>query len=130
MTISTEEKITFKGRQYHGAKEIGVLKRAYSFAQNPNEIIERFVVHLYASPAPEPRGTYSTVLPISSQKYRNENPDCSRRSGFEIVNGGIKVFDDLGCEHLIGCSASLAGGLASELTAWGLVERSNADRRQ
>lgn len=87
MSFATEMKITFKNHDYFGAKEIG-------FTEDGT-----FVLYLYTTPPPEPRGTCFFSIPISPLFYRkttNTTKTAVRDNGSAII-----IFDDWGSGHSI-----------------------------
>lgn len=87
MSFATEMKITFKNHDYFGAKEIGLTEYG------------NFVLYLYTTPPPEPRGTHFFSIPISPLFYRktiNTTRTAVRDNGSEI-----RIFDDWGSGYSI-----------------------------
>lgn len=121
MSISTDETIHWKGRDYYGAKELGVFKKKYAFAADPTEIHEGFAVSLFTTPISDDgcRGSYHAFPPISSQSYRKSHPT---QAGFALDQDGIAIFCDHGVSHHIRCSPFIASQLAEECVEWGLPD--------
>ena len=123
MSFSTDETIEWKGRSYYGASRIGVVKRTYAHANDPNEIHESFVIDLNTTPTTEGKhqGQYLTVIPISSQGFREQHR-CWK-SGYALVPTGIAIYCDYGNLYFIGCCMEVAEKIADECREWGLKEK-------
>lgn len=102
MTVEVDEPLKFNGRAYPGIRRIG-------FTVDGN-----FIVDLWSTPAPEPRGGYFTCLPISPLAYRNE-----RKTGASVADFGshISIADDWGSTYIIEAGRQILDALLIECEA-------------
>lgn len=82
MSIATDKPVRFEGREYFGAKRIG-------FEEHGS-----FILDLFTTPPPEPRGGYFTVLPISPKHYRQTVHKT--QAGYRDDSDSLVVFCDWG----------------------------------
>ena len=103
MAIKTENTIWFDGHEYFGAEKIGFTEDFH------------FVVDLYTTPLPAPRGGYFTCLPISPVSYRR----TQRKTKTAVRDDGdsITVFDDWGNGHTINSEREVLDLLLAECEA-------------
>ena len=99
MTISTESNIAIDGEKFLGAKKIGFTDDG------------AFVMDLFTTPPPMPRGSYFTVIPISSSSYRE-----IRNTGTFVVDNGeyITIYDDWGKPTTINTDRDVLDALLKE----------------
>jgi hypothetical protein len=84
--ITCDTPLYLDGDLYLGARKIGFTEDG------------KFLVDLFTTPPPNPRGSMVTVFAISSRNYREKYRTKARACR---TNDGIAVFDDIGRMHLI-----------------------------
>ena len=102
MTISTKSEITLNGERFFEAEKIGFTDDG------------AFVIDLFTTPAPSPRGSYFTVIPISPADYR-----IGSKTKAAVADHGehITVYDDWGSPITIGASRDVLDVLLKECEA-------------
>lgn len=102
MTISTKSTITLNGESFFEAERIGFTDDG------------AFVIDLFTTPAPSPRGSYFTVIPISPADYRINN-----KTKTSVADHGehITVYDDWGSPTTIGASRDVLEAVLEECEA-------------
>lgn len=92
MSISTNAIITFNGQSFHGASRLGVSDGS-------------FVLELFTTPDDGSgyRGTFFTIIPISTVASRQVYPTRARLSYCEGYPNRLIVIDDWGNPYHIQC---------------------------
>jgi len=100
-----ETPVTFRGRTFCGIRELGFNARG------------AFIVALWTTPPPHPRGGYMTSLAISPTEWRRRNPKALSRCGVIDAGGEIVVLDDWGEPHPIKAPRPVLDRLRRECAA-------------
>jgi hypothetical protein len=79
--------VTFDGQQFYGIEELGFQSENGSF-----------VVSLFTTPAPSPRGSCSYVVPISGMFYRRKYPT---KASVKRTSSSVTIYDDYGMSHVL-----------------------------
>ncbi|MDB5937477.1 MAG: hypothetical protein JWQ01_4821 [Massilia sp.] len=102
MTVEIDEPLKFAGRAYAGIEQIGFTADGH------------FVVDLWTTPAPEPRGGWFTCLPISTLAYRKTH---KTRTSVADFGSDISIADDYGTCYTIEASRPILDALLIECEA-------------